>query len=87
MIKHINQIEDDYPDLLAVAFRRPSKSSLVGLGIAGLVGSAVLDRVIRRKIWGPAVSIWGPLFIAIGLYRKVTRLERELVKVKSGSLH
>lgn len=59
----------------------------LGLGLASLVGSVMLERYVQKKVWGPTVGIWGSAFLILGLYNKVVKLEEELLRTKVNLMH
>jgi uncharacterized protein YbaR (Trm112 family) len=83
----LHKIEEEIPELLMNPIKRPSNSMLLGLGVASFVSSALLDRFIKRKIWGSVIGVWGPLFLIAGLYSRMTKLEKELTHAKPKSYH
>jgi hypothetical protein len=81
--KLVHRLEKEIPEFIANPIKKPSNTTLIGLGVVSFVSSALLDRILKRSIWGPVLGVWGPLFIVLGLYSKVTRLENELAEAKS----
>ena len=65
--------------------RIPSVSFL-GLAVAGMIGSAVLSFVYRRRDWGNFVGLWVPSILSMGIYNKFVKLEQELLHPSPGGV-
>ena len=59
-----------------------------GMAMLGIIGSATLTFVSRKKELGNFVGLWVPTILTLGLYNKMVKLEDELLrKPKFDSLH
>jgi hypothetical protein len=86
--KLLNRLEDEIPSFLLNSSKKPSRTVMLGLGVASFLGSAMLDRVAKRSLWGPVIGVWGPLFLVAGLYSRMRKLEKEVDQSRSrNSLH
>lgn len=60
----------------------------LGLGLASLVGQAAAQRYFKKRFLGPILGVWGPVFLILGLYNKMVKIEEELLpSERRRSLH